>query len=85
MAKLYYDDPKLAETMGYLASLPVKGLSTSLENTKTPFAIQVVIATANVVIGVGLVIYLDSNPLVAAAMMASYTDGVMSVVILMKS
>ncbi len=45
----------------------------ALENTKTPFAIQVVIATANVVIGVGLVIYLDSNPLVAAALALGYS------------
>lgn len=34
----------------------------ALENTKTPFLIQIVISAANVVIGVGVVIVLDSNP-----------------------
>ncbi|MFT4165506.1 MAG: murein biosynthesis integral membrane protein MurJ [Microlunatus sp.] len=45
----------------------------ALENTKTPFLIQVVIATANVVLGVGAVIYLDSNPLVAACLAGGYS------------
>jgi multiple sugar transport system substrate-binding protein len=33
--KFYYDDPKLAETMTYLAGLPAKGVSASFENTKS--------------------------------------------------
>lgn len=33
--KFYYDSPKLAETMDYLAGLPAKGLSASAENTKS--------------------------------------------------
>ena len=33
--KLYYDSPKLAETMDYLAGLPAKGLSATAENTKS--------------------------------------------------
>jgi multiple sugar transport system substrate-binding protein len=34
-AKFYYDDPRLAETMTYLAGLPGKGLSASFENAKS--------------------------------------------------
>ncbi|MDN5771742.1 MAG: murein biosynthesis integral membrane protein MurJ, partial [Microlunatus sp.] len=45
----------------------------ALENTKTPFLIQIVIAAANVVIGVGVVIYLDSAPLVAAGLALGYS------------
>lgn len=45
----------------------------ALENTRTPFTIQVVIAAANVVLGVGLVVALDSAPLVAAALALSYS------------
>ena len=45
----------------------------ALENTRTPFLIQIVIATANVVIGVGLAIALDSNPLVAACLGLGYS------------
>ena len=37
----------------------------ALENTRTPFFLQVVIAAANVVLGAGLVVALDSPPLVA--------------------
>lgn len=33
--KFYYDSPKLAETLDYLAGLPAKGVSASLENTKS--------------------------------------------------
>ncbi|MEY4757987.1 MAG: hypothetical protein RJA34_2885 [Pseudomonadota bacterium] len=33
--KFYYDSPKLAETIDYLAGLPAKGVSASLENTKS--------------------------------------------------
>ncbi len=33
--KLYYDSPKLAETLDYLAGLPAKGLSASAESTKS--------------------------------------------------
>jgi multiple sugar transport system substrate-binding protein len=33
--KFYYDDPKLAETITYLAGLPGKGLSASFENTRS--------------------------------------------------
>ncbi|WP_295961037.1 sugar ABC transporter substrate-binding protein [Rhodoferax sp.] len=33
--KFYYDDPKLVETISYLAGLPGKGLSASFENTKS--------------------------------------------------
>ena len=33
--KLYYDSPKLAETLTYFAGLPGKGLSATYENTKT--------------------------------------------------
>ncbi|MEO5795948.1 MAG: sugar ABC transporter substrate-binding protein [Rhodoferax sp.] len=33
--KFYYDDPKLVETIAYIASLPGKGLSASFENTKS--------------------------------------------------
>jgi multiple sugar transport system substrate-binding protein len=33
--KYYYDNPKLAETIQWLAGLPAKGVSASLENTKT--------------------------------------------------
>jgi len=33
--KFYYDDPKLAETLTYLAGLPAKGLSATYENTKS--------------------------------------------------
>lgn len=33
--KYYYDDPKLAETIGYLAGLPSKGLSAAYEQTKS--------------------------------------------------
>ena len=33
--KFYYDNAKLAETMDYLAGLPAKGVSTTLENTKS--------------------------------------------------
>ena len=40
----------------------------ALENTRTPFLIQIVIAGANVVIGVGVVVALDSAPLVAAGL-----------------
>lgn len=45
----------------------------ALENTKTPFLIQVVIATANVVIGVGVVIAMDSAPMVAAGLALGYS------------
>lgn len=34
-AKFYYDDPKLAQTIDYLAGLPAKGLSASFENSKS--------------------------------------------------
>nr|WP_315465473.1 sugar ABC transporter substrate-binding protein [uncultured Rhodoferax sp.] len=34
-SKFYYDDPKLAETLDYLAGLPGKGLSASFENSKS--------------------------------------------------
>ena len=34
-SKFYYDDPKLVETIAYLAGLPGKGLSASFENTKS--------------------------------------------------
>ena len=33
--KFYYDSPKLAETLDYLAGLPAKGLSASFENSKS--------------------------------------------------
>ena len=33
--KFYYDNPKLAETLDYLAGLPGKGVSASFENTKS--------------------------------------------------
>jgi len=33
--QFHYDDPKLAETMTYLAGLPGKGVSASFENTKS--------------------------------------------------
>ncbi len=33
--KLYYDSPKLAETLDYLAGLPAKGLSATAESTKS--------------------------------------------------
>lgn len=33
--KFYYDSPKLAETLDYLAGLPGKGISASLENTRS--------------------------------------------------
>ncbi len=33
--KFYYDSPKLAETMDYLAGLPAKGLSATAESTKS--------------------------------------------------
>lgn len=45
----------------------------ALENTKTPFLIQVVIAAANVVLGVGAVIVVDVNPLVAACLAGGYS------------
>ncbi len=45
----------------------------ALENTKTPFLIQIVIAGANVVIGVGVVVALDSAPLVAAGLALGYS------------
>ena len=45
----------------------------ALENTKTPFLIQIVIAGANVVIGVGVVLALDSAPLVAAGLALGYS------------
>ncbi|HEU5484994.1 MAG TPA: murein biosynthesis integral membrane protein MurJ, partial [Microlunatus sp.] len=45
----------------------------ALENTKTPFAIQVVISAANVLIGVSVVILLDSAPLVAAGLALGYS------------
>lgn len=34
-SKFYYDDPKLAESISYLAGLPGKGLSAVFENAKT--------------------------------------------------
>lgn len=34
-SKFYYDDPKLVETLDYLAGLPGKGVSASLENVKS--------------------------------------------------
>ena len=45
----------------------------ALENTRTPFLIQIVIAGANVVIGVGVVVALDSAPLVAAGLALGYS------------
>jgi putative peptidoglycan lipid II flippase len=45
----------------------------ALENTRTPFFLQVVIAAANVVLGAGLVVALDSPPLVAAALGLGYS------------
>jgi putative peptidoglycan lipid II flippase len=45
----------------------------ALENTRTPFLIQIVIAAANVVIGVGVVVALDSAPLVAAGLALGYS------------
>lgn len=33
--KLYYDSPKLAETLDYLAGLPAKGVSATTESTKS--------------------------------------------------
>ncbi|HEY5979068.1 MAG TPA: murein biosynthesis integral membrane protein MurJ [Microlunatus sp.] len=45
----------------------------ALENTRTPFLIQVVIAGANVLIGVGVVVALDSAPLVAAGLALGYS------------
>jgi multiple sugar transport system substrate-binding protein len=33
--KYAYDDPRLAETLTYLASLPIKGLSDNFQNTKS--------------------------------------------------
>ena len=45
----------------------------ALENTRTPFFIQVVISAANVVIGVGVVVLLDSAPLVAAGLALGYS------------
>ena len=33
--KFYYDDPKLVETIAYIAGLPGKGLSASFENAKS--------------------------------------------------
>jgi putative peptidoglycan lipid II flippase len=45
----------------------------ALENTKTPFLIQILIAGANVVIGVGAVVALDSAPLVAAGLALGYS------------
>jgi multiple sugar transport system substrate-binding protein len=33
--QFHYDDPKLAETLGWLAGLPAKGLSASYENVKS--------------------------------------------------
>ena len=45
----------------------------ALENTRTPFLIQIVIAGANVAIGVGVVVALDSAPLVAAGLALGYS------------
>jgi putative peptidoglycan lipid II flippase len=45
----------------------------ALENTRTPFLLQVLIAGANVVIGVGVVLALDSAPLVAAGLALGYS------------
>lgn len=45
----------------------------ALEDTRTPFLIQVVISAANVVIGVGVVMALNSAPLVAAGLALGYS------------
>ncbi|HKO33795.1 MAG TPA: murein biosynthesis integral membrane protein MurJ, partial [Candidatus Limnocylindria bacterium] len=45
----------------------------ALENTRTPFLIQVVISAANVIIGVGVVVAMDSAPLVAAGLALGYS------------
>jgi multiple sugar transport system substrate-binding protein len=34
-AKFYYDDPKLAQTIDYIAGLPAKGVSASFENSQS--------------------------------------------------
>ena len=45
----------------------------ALEDTRTPFLLQIVIAGANVVIGVGVVVALDAAPLVAAGLALGYS------------
>jgi multiple sugar transport system substrate-binding protein len=62
-AKFYYDDPKLAETISYLAGLPAKGLSATYENTKTlgPDAMFVGKKVAMVPQGSWMITYFKDN------------------------
>lgn len=59
----YYDSPKLAETLDYLAGLPGKGVSASLENTKSlgPDAMFVAKKVAIVPQGSWMITYFKDN------------------------
>ena len=61
--KYYYDDPKLAETIDWLAGLPGKGLSASLESTRGlgPDAMFVGGKVAMVPQGSWMISYFGSN------------------------
>nr|WP_315229295.1 sugar ABC transporter substrate-binding protein [uncultured Albidiferax sp.] len=61
--KFYYDSPKLAETLDYLAGLPGKGVSASLENTKSlgPDAMFVAKKVAIVPQGSWMITYFKDN------------------------
>ena len=61
--KFYYDNPKLAETLDYLAGLPAKGVSASLENTKSlgPDAMFVAKKVAIVPQGSWMITYFKDN------------------------
>ena len=61
--KFYYDSPKLAETLDYLAGLPGKGVSASLENTKSlgPDAMFIAKKVAIVPQGSWMITYFKDN------------------------
>jgi multiple sugar transport system substrate-binding protein len=62
-SKFYYDDPKLAETIDYLAGLPGKGLSASFENVRSlgPDAMFVAKKVAIVPQGSWMISYFKDN------------------------
>lgn len=68
-AKYYYDDPKLAATLSYIAGLPAKGLSDSFENSKTLGAPAMFVAgkAAMVPDGSWMITYFKQNARFATA------------------
>ncbi len=62
-AKFYYDDPKLAQTIDYIAGLPAKGLSASFENSRSLGSDAMFVAkkTAMVPQGSWMITYFKDN------------------------